>query len=121
MLKLMLMRRRGEMDYEENKEGRRRKKKEEQNKAENTANSTPSCKSRSIPKRPPSNQVMQQSHSLPPNEDDICVPTIPVASDDIVDKALEKATRTCRENNIHKASVCVVCDRIIKGVENDYQ
>ena len=100
----------------ENLRERRRRRKDEKEIAECNAKST-SCSHKSTPTRPKLYPAMQQSLTQSCQDDDISVPSIPVASDDIVNRALEKITRTCRGNNIHKASVCVVCDRIIKGVE----
>lgn len=100
----------------ENLRERRRRRKEKKEVAEYNAKST-SCSHKSTPTRPKLYPAMQQSLTQSCQDDDISVPSIPVASDDIVNRALEKITRTYRGNNIHKASVCVVCDRIIKGVE----
>jgi 3-hydroxy-3-methylglutaryl CoA synthase len=49
--------------------------------------------------------------------------TVPNILGDIVDlekaikEAIEVTTRTRRENDLHQATVCVICDRVIIGVE----
>ena len=46
-----------------------------------------------------------------------CVPEVVISFDEPVKKAIQVVTRTCRNNGKHQASVCVACDRIIKGTE----
>ena len=59
--------------------------------------------------------LMSKIHPELPDEDDL------ILSGDEIEKLIKKginlATRTWRENSKHQASVCVVCDACIIGVE----
>ena len=50
-----------------------------------------------------------------------CVPEVVISVDEPVKKAIQVVTRTCRNNGKHQASVCVACDRNIKGTETIHQ